>query len=105
VKKVAFVILAAIVSTSSFAGSCEQDARDVAKLNLDQVARKYGFESSDLGSSKLVGKEKVKITEKVSETLSSFEVNGGIYRANYTVKVKLDESCAVRNVSIREDRI
>ena len=104
-KTVTFSILAAIISTSSFASSCEYDVREIAKLNLDQVARKYGFESSDLGSIKLVGKEKVKITENVSETISSFVVNGGVYKANYTVKVKVDELCAVRNVSIREDRI
>ncbi len=104
-KKITLAILVAIIATSSFAASCEQDAREIAKLNLDQVARKYGFESSDLGASKLVSKEKVKISGNISEMISSFEVNGGVYKANYTVKVKVDESCAVRNVSIREDGV
>jgi hypothetical protein len=102
-KNITIALLATIISASSFAASCGQDAREIAKMNLDQVAKKYGFESADIGSSKFVGKEKVKISGNISEVISSYEVQGGIYKASYTVKVKVDESCAVRSVSVKED--
>jgi hypothetical protein len=104
-KKLTIALLATMISASTFAASCGQDAREIAKLNLDQVAKKYGFESSDIGASKFVGKEKVKVSGNISEIISSYEVNGGIYKASYKVKVKVDESCAVRSISIREDGI
>jgi hypothetical protein len=102
-KKLSLAILATIISSSSFAASCGQDARDLAKMNLDQVAKKYGFDSADIGTSKFVKKEKVKIAGNLSETLSTYQVNGGIYKANYSVRVKVDESCALRSLSVRED--
>ena len=104
-KKLSTILLMALVSTSAFAKDCSKVAKSVAKMNLAQVARKYGFDSANMGvgAATLIRTKKVKITEKTLETLSVFEVGGYIYKASYTAKVTLDESCAIRNVSIQDD--
>ncbi len=96
-------IALALCASSVFAADCTSDVKSIAKSNLDQVAVKYGFESSDIGNAKLVRTKKVKITRKLKETLSVFSVEGYIYKGEYTVSVTVDESCAVRAVSIHDD--
>lgn len=104
-KKLALIGLLSLISNLSFADNCSNDAKAVAKMNLDQVAGKIGFESSDIDAAKFVKKQKVKITEKVSETLTVYSVPGHIYRADYTVTITLDESCAVRTLTIHDDSV
>ena len=101
-----FLTLGLLASFNSFASDCSQDAKDIAKVNLDQVAKKYGFDSSDvIDSAKLVKTVQVKISKTESETLSVFAVDGYIYKGSYTVTATLDSMCAVRNISIKDDSI
>ena len=105
-KKLGLALLVLTLSTASFASDCSQEAKNVAKINLDQVARQYGFESSDvLDSATLVIQETVKVTDDISETLSVFSVDGYIYKGSYTVTVTLDSLCGVRNINIQDDSI
>ena len=103
-KKLGLIVLLTLITSTTFAADCAQDAKEVAKMNLDQVARKYGFESSDIvDSAKVVKTVKVKITKDISETLTVFSVAGSIYKGDYSLLITLDESCAVRAVTIHDD--
>lgn len=103
-KKLGLILLVLTLSTSSFAFDCSVQAKKVAKMNLDQVAIIYGFESSDvIDSAVLVRTETVKVTVDITETLSVFSVAGNIYKGNYTVTVTLDSFCGTRNVNIHDD--
>ena len=82
---------------SSFAEDCKADANEIAQAALNQVAKKYGFESADLGEAHARGVDRQK--------LSIYQVDGSIYKASYTVTVSLDESCALRRLSIQEDLV
>ncbi|MEA9356468.1 hypothetical protein SHI21_09650 [Bacteriovorax sp. PP10] len=98
------IALSLVISSVSFADDCSSAALDIAKMNLDQVARSYGFESSDIdGVSSKVEKVSAQVTKETSEVLNVYTVNGYVYKASYTVKVILDSLCAVHNLSIKDD--
>ena len=102
--KALIMIATLLTSVSVFAADCSVDATEIAKTNLDQVARKYGFESSYVeGPAKLVKKTKVEIVKGIYETLSVYSSDGYIYKGEYTITVTVDSSCAVRNLKIHDN--
>jgi hypothetical protein len=96
-------LLTLMMTASARAEDCKANAISVAKMNLDQVAKQYGFETSDIAGGALIRTMKVKVTKTVSEKLSIYRVSGSIYKASYSVTVALDDSCAVRSVNIHDD--
>lgn len=103
-KKLGLLLLLLITTASSYASDCSLEAQKAAKMNLDQVARQYGFESSDVVDSAIfVRTETVKVTEDITETLSVFSVDGYIYKGSYTVTVTLDSLCGIRSLNIHDD--
>ena len=94
------VLLALALSSHSFATECSSEAKDIAKINLDQVAKKYGFESSDIVDAARL----VKTVQVKGETLSVFAIDGYIYKGSYTVTATLDSMCALRKINIQEDQ-
>lgn len=98
------ILLFIFISNSVFAGDCSSQAKEIAKMNLDQVARQIGHNSSDVNEqASFVRAEKVKIDADLYETLATYAIGGSIYKGNYTITATLDESCAVRSVSIHDD--
>jgi len=92
-----------LMSLSVFAADCGSDAVEAAKMNLDQVAHKYGHPSSYVVSPATFVKDiKVKVAKDVYETLSVFSVDGFIYKGNYSVTVIVDSACAIRTIKVRE---
>lgn len=94
--------LSLVISSVSFANDCSQEAMNVAKVNLDQRARSYGFEYSSISPDSADLPVEI-ITAQNGEVLSVHTVYGSIYKAEYTVKVTLDSLCAIHNVSIQDD--
>ena len=95
-------VLLAILSLVSFsttvlaADSCGNTVTEIAKMNLDSKAKAYGFAESSLIESSL---------KKLSSTKDGsmvYSVGGDIYKAEYSVEVKLDSSCGVESVVITE---
>lgn len=98
--------LASLMATSAFASDCSKEAKEIAKMNLDQVARINGFKSSDIiGSPTLLKTKDVEVTEDMIEKVSTFTVDGYIYKASYTVTVTLGGFCDVRNVTVHDDSL
>lgn len=96
--------LSLIISSVSFASDCSQEAIKVAQVNLDQVAKSYGFNYSDISPDSSDIPAEI-ITDKNGEELSVHTVYGSVYKAGYTVKVTLDSLCAIRNISIQDDSL
>lgn len=94
--------LSLVISSVSFASECSPEAINVAKMNLDQVAKSYGFDNSEISQDSADNVIEI-IIAKNGEELSVHTVYGYIYKAGYTVKVTLDSLCAIRNVSIQDD--
>ena len=102
-KPLVFFALALLPFSSALAEDCKSDALEIAKLNLDQVARKYGFDNSDIGgirSSRIIRSQP---KNPNSEKLLAFTIDGSIYKGLYTITVVTDASCAVRSVKIVDD--
>ncbi len=95
--------LLSMASAEAAPANCLAEAKIVAKMNLDQFAKQYGYESSEIAGAALVRTMKVKITKTFSEKLSVIKVDGSIYRATYTVTVVMDDACAVHSVNIHDD--
>jgi opacity protein-like surface antigen len=101
-KKVILSLVAVLVSGSALAATpavpaCQKEALAVAKANLDQKALSYGFSGSDI----MVDTVSL-VPTKIKDT-TTFTVEGGIYKGNYTVKVRMDSLCGVELVWIREN--
>ncbi|MEQ1721750.1 MAG: hypothetical protein ABL930_01150 [Pseudobdellovibrio sp.] len=79
------------------AGECRAAATEIAKMNMDQKAKAYLFDSSDVGET-VFDKSITNDTEK----LYVYNVDAFIYRGNYNVEVTVDSSCAVDSVKITE---
>jgi hypothetical protein len=94
-KTLTLLALFALPLTSALAEDCKQDALQIAKMNLDQVAKKYGFDSSDIGEARSNGK---------AGKAGIYQVDGSIYKASYTVTLRLDSDCALQSLRISEDR-
>jgi hypothetical protein len=90
----ALFVTLAISSTGWSASECTGTLRDLAKLNLDQKAKAYGFSSSDITS------EPLQVTALKDSVVIDF--TGFIYKAEYSVSVKADSSCGVESVGITE---
>ena len=94
----ASILTATFFSTAVFAANaCDQTALDIAKMNMDSKAKAYSFESSDIMASSL---------RKISSANSGeikYSVTGFIYKAQYSIELKLDSSCGIQSVSINED--
>ncbi len=95
--------LALLPLTSAFAEDCKTDALEIAKLNLDQVARKYGFDASEIGGIRSSETIRAQPKNPNSEKLLAFTIDGSIYKGLYTVTVVTDLSCATRSVKIVDD--
>lgn len=99
-KKLLFGLLA-LYSFSTFATDCSEDAKQIGKMNLDQVAIKYGHKNSDIFSDvTFLGTKRVKLFKNIKEDLYEYKVLGSIYKAEYRINVTVNEECAVRSVSI-----
>jgi hypothetical protein len=96
-KALPFLALFALPLNSALAEDCKQDALQIAKMNLDQVAKKYGFDSSDIGEAHARNSK--------SDKLSIYQVDGAIYKAQYTVTIRFDSSCALQSLQISEDQV
>lgn len=99
-KRIIIAMALTLVSFQSFATSeCGVSALEVARVNLDQKARAYGFED---GSA--IEEETLVLTEEGSDVGSStYKVDGYIYKAGYTVTVRLDSSCGLESLKIEEN--
>ena len=96
------VSLLAASSSAFAAADCSNDAYKIAKMNLDQVAKKYGFKSSALDS-KVVGPVTSMVVDaQAAEVWSKYAFNGSVYKSSYKVSVTVDDLCAVRVVKINE---
>ena len=73
---------------------CKNAAKAVAKMNMDQKAQAYSFQTSYVDDAS----DAVK-----NGDLLKYSLSADIYRANYTVEVILDTSCAVHSVKIKEN--
>jgi hypothetical protein len=102
-KTLTLLALALLPLTSAFAEDCKSDALEIAKLNLDQVARKYGFDASEIGAIRSSGTIRAQPKNPNSEKLLAFTIDGSIYKGLYTVTVVTDLSCATRSVKIVDD--
>ena len=97
-KKMIVALALTLVSFQSFASTaCSESALEISKSNLDQKARAYGFEGSDLLAESLVA------SEEGSDGSVVYTVEGYIYKASYTVTSRLDSSCGVEFVMITEN--
>ena len=102
-RKIIVAGLLSFISFNSFAADCLKEAKEVAKINLDQVAHQYGFETSDVSEAKLIKKLKIKISKNITDNLSVFNVYGSIYKGTYTLTVTLDDSCAIHALTVHDD--
>ena len=92
------LVLLSFISLNALAGTdCIGEASNIAKMNLDQKAKAYGFESSDLETMP----SDVSVAKKTDES-SLFKFVGYIYKATYEVSVSVDSSCGVEAVLIKE---
>ena len=97
-KKMIIAMILTLVSFQSFASSeCSLNALEISKSALDQKARAYGFEGSDLLAESLV------VTENGEDGSATFSVEGYIYKASYTVTSRLDSLCGVEFLIITEN--
>jgi hypothetical protein len=79
------------------AAECKSAATDIAKMNMDQKAKKYLFDSS--GVDEAVFNKSI---DKYRDKLYIYNVDASIYKARYNVEVTVDSSCAVDSVKITE---
>lgn len=92
------LVLLSFISLNALAGTdCIGEASNIAKMNLDQKAKAYGFESSDLEAIP----SDISTAKKADES-SLFKFVGYIYKASYEVSVSIDSSCGVEAVVIKE---
>jgi hypothetical protein len=96
--KVFLAILSLVsFSTTVFAAdSCANTVKEIAKMNLDSKAKAYGFAESSLIESSL----KQMSTNKEGSMV--YSIGGDIYKAEYSVEVKMDSSCGVESIVITE---
>ena len=101
-KTLALLALTLLPLASAFAEDCKSDALEIAKVNLDQVARKYGFDASDIDGVRASTIIRSEPKNPNSEKLLAFTIDGSIYKGLYTVTVVTDLSCATRSVNIAD---
>jgi hypothetical protein len=79
------------------ASQCRASATEIAKMNMDQHAKKYAFDASEVMDAVFVESVVVK-----DEKFYKYDVEAYIYKGNYNVTVLVDASCAVSSVAINE---
>lgn len=85
-----------VFATTSTTANCQIAALEIAKLNLNQKAKSYGFSYSDISDTTITP-----ISGKNTDALS-YSVIGYIYKATYNITVSVDTSCGVEQVRIKE---
>ena len=77
---------------------CRSAATEIAKMNMDQKAKSYGFDSASV--SEAVYKKSI---QKKYEKNYVYSVESNIYKASYTATVVVDSSCGAISISIQEN--